>query len=185
MDCKRWWWTSMADNAASVDRELEVNEAGGRKGSSPCEPLDSVQESGHEPGIRQGRVSSWRVVAATLATSGSSSPDHQSYVITIPVPNINFDCTCSTNCNSFNIHITKKNTNNTLKKLAERDALLGVFSCYLQFFFREASMAKGWYMDLAGLSQDICQEYMAVHLEAIWSSHAVCLLYFILFYLIK
>eukprot|EP00438_Fugacium_kawagutii_P027230 Skav214323 [mRNA] locus=scaffold86:110995:133601:+ [translate_table: standard] len=28
-----------------------------------------------------------------------------------------------------------------------------------------ASSAKGWYMDLAGLSQDICQEYMASHLE--------------------
>ena len=26
-------------------------------------------------------------------------------------------------------------------------------------------MAKGWFLDLAGLSQDICQEYMAAHLE--------------------
>lgn len=31
--------------------------------------------------------------------------------------------------------------------------------------FVKASVAKGWYMDLAGLSQDICQEYMAAHLE--------------------
>lgn len=31
--------------------------------------------------------------------------------------------------------------------------------------FMKASVAKGWYMDLAGLSQDICQEYMAAHLE--------------------
>lgn len=31
----------------------------------------------------------------------------------------------------------------------------------------KASVAKGWYMDLAGLSQDICQEYMAAHLEVL------------------
>lgn len=31
--------------------------------------------------------------------------------------------------------------------------------------FVKASVAKGWYLDLAGLSQDICQEYMATHLE--------------------
>ncbi|CAK9097967.1 Adenylate cyclase type 10 (Germ cell soluble adenylyl cyclase) (sAC) (Testicular soluble adenylyl cyclase) [Durusdinium trenchii] len=31
--------------------------------------------------------------------------------------------------------------------------------------FVKASMAKGWFLDLAGLSQDICQEYMAAHLE--------------------